>query len=188
MNTHFLISPMVFFLSNKASWIYYLGQTPEEQAAKLSAPDGLVSPQLSLLVVDSYGEWTTLWESQFTALSIPHLRSHTLVHTDPLNKVHTRHTPHSNANVRFTDNVELLRSCSPPTARSAGVHPEDRSLSGASPPPGSGLYFGWKCVFQWHETRQKREEAAERHVIPEKEFVLQSAGNDTQRGLLQRSG
>uniref|UniRef100_A0A3P8UEA6 Zgc:113276 n=1 Tax=Cynoglossus semilaevis TaxID=244447 RepID=A0A3P8UEA6_CYNSE len=48
--------------------------------------DGLVSPQLSLLVVDSYGEWTTLWESQFTALSIPHLRSHTLVHTDPLNK------------------------------------------------------------------------------------------------------
>uniref|UniRef100_A0A8C2WDT6 Zgc:113276 n=1 Tax=Cyclopterus lumpus TaxID=8103 RepID=A0A8C2WDT6_CYCLU len=43
-------------------------------------------PPLSLRVVDSYGEWTTLWESQFTALNIPHLRSHTLVHTDPLNK------------------------------------------------------------------------------------------------------
>uniref|UniRef100_A0A8C9X2I2 Zgc:113276 n=1 Tax=Sander lucioperca TaxID=283035 RepID=A0A8C9X2I2_SANLU len=43
-------------------------------------------PLLNLRVVDSYGEWTTLWESQFTALNIPHLRSHTLVHTDPLNK------------------------------------------------------------------------------------------------------
>uniref|UniRef100_A0A8D3APY4 Zgc:113276 n=1 Tax=Scophthalmus maximus TaxID=52904 RepID=A0A8D3APY4_SCOMX len=39
-----------------------------------------------LRVVDSYGEWTALWESQFTALSIPHLRSHTLVHTDPLSQ------------------------------------------------------------------------------------------------------
>uniref|UniRef100_A0A3P8UH82 Zgc:113276 n=1 Tax=Amphiprion percula TaxID=161767 RepID=A0A3P8UH82_AMPPE len=41
---------------------------------------------LSVRAVDSYGEWTTLWESQFTALNIPHLRSHTLVHTDPLSK------------------------------------------------------------------------------------------------------
>uniref|UniRef100_A0A3Q3X0W2 FAD/NAD(P)-binding domain-containing protein n=1 Tax=Mola mola TaxID=94237 RepID=A0A3Q3X0W2_MOLML len=46
----------------------------------------LLSNPLSLRVVDSYGEWTALWESQFTALNIPHLRSHTLVHTDPLNK------------------------------------------------------------------------------------------------------
>ncbi|KAM9816897.1 uncharacterized protein ACB057_002165 [Neosynchiropus ocellatus] len=45
-----------------------------------------VKPQLSLRVVDSYGVWTTLWQSQFQALSIPHLRSHTLIHTDPLNK------------------------------------------------------------------------------------------------------
>ncbi|KAL7831328.1 hypothetical protein SRHO_G00308310 [Serrasalmus rhombeus] len=43
-------------------------------------------PPLHFKVVDSYGEWTSLWESQFTALSIPHLRSHMLVHTDPLNK------------------------------------------------------------------------------------------------------
>uniref|UniRef100_A0A3Q1G2S4 Zgc:113276 n=1 Tax=Acanthochromis polyacanthus TaxID=80966 RepID=A0A3Q1G2S4_9TELE len=46
----------------------------------------MIFPPLSVLAVDSYGEWTTLWESQFTALNIPHLRSHTLVHTDPLNK------------------------------------------------------------------------------------------------------
>ncbi|TSY13817.1 Pirin [Bagarius yarrelli] len=37
-------------------------------------------------VVDSYGEWASLWKSQFTALNIPHLRSHMLVHTNPLNK------------------------------------------------------------------------------------------------------
>ncbi|XP_066561943.1 uncharacterized protein LOC136750784 [Amia ocellicauda] len=43
-------------------------------------------PQLQLKVVDTYGQWTTLWEKQFAALNIPHLRSHTLVHTDPLNK------------------------------------------------------------------------------------------------------
>ncbi|KAI4875052.1 hypothetical protein NFI96_014253, partial [Prochilodus magdalenae] len=43
-------------------------------------------PPLNFKVVDSYGEWASLWESQFTALSIPHLRSHMLVHTDPLNK------------------------------------------------------------------------------------------------------
>uniref|UniRef100_A0A3P9JN05 Zgc:113276 n=1 Tax=Oryzias latipes TaxID=8090 RepID=A0A3P9JN05_ORYLA len=36
--------------------------------------------------VDTYGDWAALWESQFEALSIPHLRSHALVHTDPLKK------------------------------------------------------------------------------------------------------
>uniref|UniRef100_A0A665VWT6 Zgc:113276 n=1 Tax=Echeneis naucrates TaxID=173247 RepID=A0A665VWT6_ECHNA len=46
----------------------------------------VVCPQLNIKVVDCYGEWAALWESQFTALNIPHLRSHTLVHTDPLNK------------------------------------------------------------------------------------------------------
>ncbi|KAM3624704.1 uncharacterized protein V6R79_000454 [Siganus canaliculatus] len=56
--------------------------TQEEQQA-----EKIICPPLSVLVVDSYGAWTTLWESQFTALNIPHLRSHTLVHTDPLNKV-----------------------------------------------------------------------------------------------------
>uniref|UniRef100_A0A3B5KS01 Zgc:113276 n=1 Tax=Xiphophorus couchianus TaxID=32473 RepID=A0A3B5KS01_9TELE len=45
-----------------------------------------VCTPLSVLVVDTYGKWAGLWESQFTALHIPHLRSHTLVHTDPLNK------------------------------------------------------------------------------------------------------
>ncbi|TRY62260.1 hypothetical protein DNTS_025819 [Danionella cerebrum] len=43
-------------------------------------------PPLIFRVVDSYGHWTTLWESQFTALGIPHLRSHMLVHSDPFNK------------------------------------------------------------------------------------------------------
>ncbi|KAI5629867.1 hypothetical protein C0J50_10404, partial [Silurus asotus] len=43
-------------------------------------------PPLNFKVVDSYGEWASLWESQFTALNIPHLRSHMLVHTNPLNK------------------------------------------------------------------------------------------------------
>ncbi|XP_016111089.1 uncharacterized protein [Sinocyclocheilus grahami] len=46
----------------------------------------LPCPPLHFKVVDSYGKWTSLWESQFTALNIPHLRSHTLVHTDPFNK------------------------------------------------------------------------------------------------------
>ncbi|XP_043108224.1 uncharacterized protein zgc:113276 isoform X1 [Puntigrus tetrazona] len=46
----------------------------------------LPCPQLHFKVVDSYGKWISLWESQFTALNIPHLRSHTLVHTDPFNK------------------------------------------------------------------------------------------------------
>ncbi|XP_041797986.1 uncharacterized protein zgc:113276 [Chelmon rostratus] len=58
----------------------------EEQLAKSTISERVVCPPLSLRVVDSYGEWTSLWESQFTALNIPHLRSHTLVHTDPLNK------------------------------------------------------------------------------------------------------
>ncbi len=47
----------------------------------------LPSPPLHFKLVDSYGKWTSLWESQFAALNIPHLRSHTLVHTDPFNKV-----------------------------------------------------------------------------------------------------
>ncbi|KAM9367006.1 uncharacterized protein ABDE67_005750 [Symphorus nematophorus] len=62
------------------------GVTLEEQLAKSTISERVICPPLSLRVVDSYGEWTTLWESQFTALNIPHLRSHTLVHTDPLNK------------------------------------------------------------------------------------------------------
>ncbi|KAM4592796.1 uncharacterized protein PAE49_003553 isoform 1-T2 [Odontesthes bonariensis] len=62
------------------------GQTLEEQLAKFKIPERTVCPPLSLQAVDTYGEWTALWESQFTALNIPHLRSHTLVHTDPLNK------------------------------------------------------------------------------------------------------
>ncbi|XP_049572937.1 uncharacterized protein zgc:113276 isoform X2 [Syngnathus scovelli] len=49
--------------------------------------EGVIRPSvISLQVVDTYGEWTSLWKSQFTALSIPHLRSHTLVHTDPVDK------------------------------------------------------------------------------------------------------
>ncbi|KAF0042990.1 hypothetical protein F2P81_004327 [Scophthalmus maximus] len=60
--------------------------TLEEQPAKSTVSERAVRPPLSLRVVDSYGEWTALWESQFTALSIPHLRSHTLVHTDPLSQ------------------------------------------------------------------------------------------------------
>ncbi|XP_030582108.1 uncharacterized protein LOC115778190 [Archocentrus centrarchus] len=58
----------------------------EEQQAKSATSERAVSPLLSLRVVDTYGEWTALWESQFTALNITHLRSHSLVHTDPLNK------------------------------------------------------------------------------------------------------
>ncbi|XP_071756509.2 uncharacterized protein LOC139912574 [Centroberyx gerrardi] len=62
------------------------GQVLEEQLTPPMVSDRILCPPLSLRVVDSYGEWTALWESQFTALNIPHLRSHTLVHTDPLNK------------------------------------------------------------------------------------------------------
>ncbi|XP_074475463.1 uncharacterized protein LOC141758195 [Sebastes fasciatus] len=62
------------------------GLTLEERLAKSTISERVNCPPMSLRVVDSYGEWTTLWESQFTALNIPHLRSHTLVHTDPLNK------------------------------------------------------------------------------------------------------
>ncbi|XP_026867193.2 uncharacterized protein zgc:113276 [Electrophorus electricus] len=43
-------------------------------------------PPVHFRVVDPYGEWASLWESQFRGLNIPHLRSHVLVHTDPLNK------------------------------------------------------------------------------------------------------
>lgn len=46
----------------------------------------LPCPPIHFKVVDPYGKWTILWESQFTALNIPHLRSHMLVHTDPFNK------------------------------------------------------------------------------------------------------
>ncbi|XP_018539193.1 uncharacterized protein zgc:113276 isoform X1 [Lates calcarifer] len=63
-----------------------VGMTLEEKPAKSTIPERVVCPLLSLRVVDSYGEWAALWESQFTALNIPHLRSHTLVHTDPFNK------------------------------------------------------------------------------------------------------
>ncbi|KAG9339509.1 hypothetical protein JZ751_023651, partial [Albula glossodonta] len=59
-----------------------IGVIAEEEAP----PDPVPSPPLHFRVVDSYGEWATLWKSQFSALNIPHLRSHTLVHTDPLNK------------------------------------------------------------------------------------------------------
>ncbi|KAG7234634.1 hypothetical protein INR49_004159 [Caranx melampygus] len=59
------------------------GATVEQKPA---TPEKVVLPPLSLRVVDSYGEWAALWASQFTALNIPHLRSHALVHTDPLNK------------------------------------------------------------------------------------------------------
>nr|XP_029133884.1 uncharacterized protein LOC109986989 [Labrus bergylta] len=62
------------------------GLTLEEQLAKTTISENVVCPPLSVRVVDSYGVWTNLWESQFTALNIPHLRSHTLVHTEPLNK------------------------------------------------------------------------------------------------------
>ncbi|XP_034419110.1 uncharacterized protein zgc:113276 [Cyclopterus lumpus] len=62
------------------------GSTLKERPDKSTMSERVHFPPLSLRVVDSYGEWTTLWESQFTALNIPHLRSHTLVHTDPLNK------------------------------------------------------------------------------------------------------
>ncbi|XP_015226724.1 PREDICTED: uncharacterized protein LOC107082513 isoform X4 [Cyprinodon variegatus] len=63
------------------------GQTTMEQTTRPTLPESTVYPPLSILVVDTYGEWAALWESQFTALNIPHLRSHTLVHTDPFNKV-----------------------------------------------------------------------------------------------------
>ncbi|KAK0145159.1 hypothetical protein N1851_015950 [Merluccius polli] len=61
-------------------------QRVEERTVPLGAPDRGATPALDLRVVDSYGEWACLWESQFSALNIPHLRSHTLVHTDPFNK------------------------------------------------------------------------------------------------------
>ncbi|XP_036397154.1 uncharacterized protein zgc:113276 [Megalops cyprinoides] len=57
-----------------------------QEAEEEAASDLSLCPPLNFRVVDSYGEWTVLWESQFKALNIPHLRSHTLVHTDPLNK------------------------------------------------------------------------------------------------------
>ncbi|KAL7406210.1 hypothetical protein ABVT39_015515 [Epinephelus coioides] len=62
------------------------GLTLEERLEKSMVSKRVDCQPMNLQVVDSYGEWTSLWESQFTALNIPHLRSHTLVHTDPLNK------------------------------------------------------------------------------------------------------
>ncbi|CAG5858355.1 unnamed protein product [Menidia menidia] len=62
------------------------GQTVEEKFAELKTSERIPYPPISLRVVDAYGQWTALWESQFSALNIPHLRSHTLVHTDPFNK------------------------------------------------------------------------------------------------------
>lgn len=61
----------------------------DQAAAKCKVPEEVAGLHLSLRAVDSYGKWTALWESQFTALNIPHLRSHTLVHTDALKKVRT---------------------------------------------------------------------------------------------------
>ncbi|XP_024151624.1 uncharacterized protein zgc:113276 isoform X1 [Oryzias melastigma] len=57
----------------------------QEQQSKSSIQESVCLP-LSFQVVDTYGEWAALWESQFAALSIPHLRSHALVHTDPFKK------------------------------------------------------------------------------------------------------
>ncbi|KAJ0001599.1 hypothetical protein NQD34_001395, partial [Periophthalmus magnuspinnatus] len=48
--------------------------------------DASPRPRMRLSVVDSYGRWAALWEGQFVALNIPHLRSHTLVHSDPFSK------------------------------------------------------------------------------------------------------
>lgn len=71
-------------------WWISAGVTLPQQPAKSKVSERVICPPPSLRVVDSYGEWTSLWESQFSALNIPHLRSHTLVHTDPVNKVWTR--------------------------------------------------------------------------------------------------
>ncbi|KAM9861157.1 uncharacterized protein ACBR49_003989 [Aulostomus maculatus] len=60
--------------------------TLDDQLPRSTISERFISPPLRVRAVDCYGEWTALWESQFTALNIPHLRSHTLVHTDPLNK------------------------------------------------------------------------------------------------------
>uniref|UniRef100_A0A3Q2ZNF1 Zgc:113276 n=1 Tax=Hippocampus comes TaxID=109280 RepID=A0A3Q2ZNF1_HIPCM len=62
-------------------------RTVEGDLTKSTRAEGVIRPpDINLQVVDAYGEWTSLWKSQFTALNIPHLRSHTLVHTDPVNK------------------------------------------------------------------------------------------------------
>ncbi|CAL9694986.1 unnamed protein product [Knipowitschia caucasica] len=54
---------------------------------ELPAPtQASLAPGCRLSVVDSYGRWAALWEGQFAALNIPHLRSHALVHTDPFHK------------------------------------------------------------------------------------------------------
>uniref|UniRef100_A0A8C2JZL7 Zgc:113276 n=1 Tax=Cyprinus carpio TaxID=7962 RepID=A0A8C2JZL7_CYPCA len=68
----------------KAKSVRY--KNKKRQPISESSTKCLPCPPLHFKVVDSYGKWTSLWESQFTALNIPHLRSHTLVHTDPFNK------------------------------------------------------------------------------------------------------
>lgn len=61
--------------------------SPEPVVNEQASVEQVSCPPLQFCAVDAYGKWACLWESQFTALNIPHLRSHTLVHTDPLNKV-----------------------------------------------------------------------------------------------------
>uniref|UniRef100_A0A096LRA1 Zgc:113276 n=1 Tax=Poecilia formosa TaxID=48698 RepID=A0A096LRA1_POEFO len=73
-------------LSNLETFKHKRCDMTEQQEKKSTTSESNVCPPLSVLVVDTYGEWAGLWESQFTALHIPHLRSHTMVHTDPLNK------------------------------------------------------------------------------------------------------
>uniref|UniRef100_A0A3P9JNT0 Zgc:113276 n=1 Tax=Oryzias latipes TaxID=8090 RepID=A0A3P9JNT0_ORYLA len=58
----------------------------KEEEEKRDKEKECICPSLRFQVVDTYGDWAALWESQFEALSIPHLRSHALVHTDPLKK------------------------------------------------------------------------------------------------------
>ncbi|XP_043929008.1 uncharacterized protein LOC122803455 [Protopterus annectens] len=57
-----------------------------EKEKMLDNNDNACCLPLNVKVVDTYGEWVTLWDKQFCALNIPHLRSHTLVHTDPSDK------------------------------------------------------------------------------------------------------
>ncbi|XP_077374732.1 uncharacterized protein LOC144017250 [Festucalex cinctus] len=64
----------------------HTSQPTDNSKRKVTNGTVCLPPVLSLQVVDAYGEWTSLWKSQFTALNISHLRSHTLVHTDPGNK------------------------------------------------------------------------------------------------------
>nr|XP_032832823.1 uncharacterized protein LOC116955684 isoform X2 [Petromyzon marinus] len=58
----------------------------EEKAAEDGEETPLGPQLLEVMVVDTYGQWLVQWDKQFTALNIPHLRSHALVHTDPFDK------------------------------------------------------------------------------------------------------